>query len=1019
VSRIFISHSREDSAHAAVLRARLAGEGHTSIFLDFDPGDGIPAGRDWELAIYTELRQCAAVIALCSRHSLASQWCFAEVAQARALGKTIIALRLDHSPTLDLLRDTQIVDAQSDTEEAYRRMFRGLRSAGLDPANAFDWDGTRPPYPGLVAFAEEDASVFFGREADIGDAVAALMRLHRFGGARLLVLLGASGSGKSSLMRAGMVPRLRRDSRSWLVLPTLRRGTAGDLTTVFRDVDRHRAAVRSSQPDATMLLPIDQFEDFLTGDEDGNRFLPALASVLRERARPLIAAVTLRSDFFGRFQSHPALAGTPFETLAVRSMSMDNLLEVIEGPARVAGVDLGDGLAEAMVRDTGTADALPLLAFALRELWESRRAGNTLSLRAYRDELRGLEGSVQRAAEAVLHTHVAETRRGRIITTRENRSEVLLLAEDESQLRTAFMAMVRLDDDGQYVRQRASWSAFPAETRTLLHRFVQARLLVIDADTVEVAHEALFRAWPRLLDWLNADRNYLVWRRRLRFALEEWEQRSRHESALLAGPLLTESIGWSAKNRGDGRALSAAERDFIRVSNAHAARQTLLKSQRRARLLVLSWTAALIVAISGVTAWWQARTRAAEAVEDALVGKLLAGGPGQALDALYRLTIANDRSLAWISDRANVIETRADGPPQRLGSGHAASTALEGVVRALDEGPWQHDDLILANDPDGRRKQRVDAAYAVVSRRWEEATSKPEVCGAMLALLDGYTTHELKDRGALASLYHRIVTKLRESSPRSRPLRREDWELVRERPQAGYAPFVIGVQGPEFWISRGPIVLGGEDGEFWISRGPKVYPPPAGSNVGGLSWYAANAFAARLGGSLPTGAQWHSAWGSGQLLPGGQTGSGDPLTARFEIVDSEWCRDRPSSIVFTYSADRLVCGSRDVSFSGSDHSNRLHASRSESAVAFRVVLPATAFPRRDDDFAGKSTADLIGDLKSGDRVKIWLAARQLGLRGPAAGEAAPALRALLAYRGTDDAKIPVAAITNALKSISP
>ena len=167
MSKIFLSHSSKDKANAEQVKARLEQWGHRSVFLDFDPEHGIPAGRDWEKELYAKLRECRAVIFLCSHASMASRWCFAEVTHARAQGKPVISIRIDQVPLDFILTKDQVIDATACWDDAYQRLERELVAAGLDPKDLFDWDTTRPPYPGLLALQESDAAVFFGRDKEI------------------------------------------------------------------------------------------------------------------------------------------------------------------------------------------------------------------------------------------------------------------------------------------------------------------------------------------------------------------------------------------------------------------------------------------------------------------------------------------------------------------------------------------------------------------------------------------------------------------------------------------------------------------------------------------------------------------------------------------------------------------------------------------------------------------------------------------------------------------------------------
>jgi hypothetical protein len=223
MTHVFISHSSQDNEMAKEVVAWLRGRNFESIFLDFDPQLGIPAGRHWEQELYQRLRVCRAVIILCSKHSTTSPWCFAEITQACSLGKDLFPVKIGPCVVPEILTDRQVIDLTKNPEEGYERLWNGLIRSGLDPKDYFPWDPKRPPYPGLPAFEEEDAAVFFGRDESIQDGLDKLNQLRRYHRVqRLLMFLGASGSGKSSLVWAGIVPRLRRDPDAWLVVNPFR-----------------------------------------------------------------------------------------------------------------------------------------------------------------------------------------------------------------------------------------------------------------------------------------------------------------------------------------------------------------------------------------------------------------------------------------------------------------------------------------------------------------------------------------------------------------------------------------------------------------------------------------------------------------------------------------------------------------------------------------------------------------------------------------------------------------------------
>src|SRR5689334_4425480 len=220
MASVFVSHSSVDQAVTERVVEQLRAAGFAALFADFDPDQGIPAGRSWERELYVALRRTDAVVFLASRASVESRWCFAELTLARSLGHPVFPVRVQAGVQLPLVADVQWTDL-TDDEAGLSRLVDGLRSAGLDPADSFAWDPTRPPYPGLVPFAPEDAAVFFGRHPEIARLMELLTPTLQRGAGRFVAVVGPSGSGKSSLLHAGLLPRLSRLPERWLVLPPL------------------------------------------------------------------------------------------------------------------------------------------------------------------------------------------------------------------------------------------------------------------------------------------------------------------------------------------------------------------------------------------------------------------------------------------------------------------------------------------------------------------------------------------------------------------------------------------------------------------------------------------------------------------------------------------------------------------------------------------------------------------------------------------------------------------------------
>ena len=236
MTTVFISHSSKDKAWADQIYEALCRGGYTSIFLDHHPQNGIHAGAEWEKMLWRKLRQSRGVVVLCTSHWLDSPYCIAEAVLARERGKPLFTLVSgdvasgDRIP--DFLKGRQFISLAAITiEAAGKRLLHGLAEEGLGE----EFPLPDRPYPGLDAFREGDAAVFFGRMKEIGDVTEVLNRRQRHNAKGFVLVLGASGCGKSSLVRAGVLPRLPAVGRSahardrsvrinWMVAPPFMAG---------------------------------------------------------------------------------------------------------------------------------------------------------------------------------------------------------------------------------------------------------------------------------------------------------------------------------------------------------------------------------------------------------------------------------------------------------------------------------------------------------------------------------------------------------------------------------------------------------------------------------------------------------------------------------------------------------------------------------------------------------------------------------------------------------------------------
>jgi WD40 repeat protein/DNA-binding SARP family transcriptional activator len=416
------------------------------------------------------------------------------------------------------------------------------------------------PFKGLAAFEPEDAAFFFGRERLVAEMVA------RLAGAPMLGLVGPSGSGKSSVLRAGLLPALRQGvlpgSESWAIA-LLRPGE--------HPLRALHDATSAAAPEGRLVLAVDQLEEaFVACRDEGERaaFMDALVRSARDPRRRAVVLMAVRADFYGRCAAYPELwrllgaNQTP-----VGPMGRDELRSAIELPARRAGLEVEPDLTHALIDDVeGEPGALPLLSTCLLELWQ-RRDAKVLRLAAYQ-ESGGVHAAVARLAEGAY---------GRL---------------DEDGQRTARAVLLRLAGQGEgeaVVRARVALEEFGDDARPILDALTDGRLLTVTEGEVEVAHEALLREWPRLRGWLEDDAEGRRLHRQLRAATSEWDAGGRDRSELYRGARLAAARDWAADHDPE---LAPRERTFLDESATASER-----AHRRLRTALAGVAALLVLAV--------------------------------------------------------------------------------------------------------------------------------------------------------------------------------------------------------------------------------------------------------------------------------------------------------------------------------------------------------------------------------------------------------------------------------------
>lgn len=481
-------------------------------------------------------------------------------------------------------------------EREWERMWRGAAAEcaaeRTEAAPEQETDAAPAPYVGLTSFQQSDADHFFGRE-NLTERLIEHLKEKRF-----LVLFGASGSGKSSVLRAGVLPRfsgtpalvltpgphpleecaIQWAARAHLTPGSLRSELQADPRTLHR-VARQLLA-RSPDPADELIIVVDQFEEVFTlcrDTEEREAFVAALLHAVQTPDSRCRVALAVRSDFYTHCTRLPDLVDALADAhVPVAPMTTDELRAAVVRPAARAGLTVEGALLAVLTTDAhGRPGALPLLSHALLETWHRRR-GNALTLAGF-EAAGGFEGALAQTAET-FHADLSDTQRQ--ITRR------------------LFARLVALGEGTEDTKRRVSRHELDdtPDTMQVLEQATRARLLTLDRDHVEITHEALIRCWPRLGRWLSEDRDQLRLHRGLTEATTVWESLDRDPDTLYRGVRL------AAVRDLPEEALTARERAFLDASGAaeRAEASRVRRRVRRLRRLVAALVALLICAVTAV-----------------------------------------------------------------------------------------------------------------------------------------------------------------------------------------------------------------------------------------------------------------------------------------------------------------------------------------------------------------------------------------------------------------------------------
>ncbi|MGH8586847.1 MAG: TIR domain-containing protein, partial [Gammaproteobacteria bacterium] len=596
---LFLSYSSRDRDKVRAVHRYLSERGITTFF----DQQNLRAGQNWPQALEQALRDSSAVAVFVGAQIGNWQWPeigFALDRQANDQQFPVIPVLLDGADTsrsflfLNTWVDLRRVHL-ADTG-ALNRLLDAISRPGISlDMQLIDLN----PYRGLEIFDEAHSPFFFGREKFVDDLFDRLTQQRK----KFVGVIGASGSGKSSVVRAGLVPKLRRrrpphetwdvavftpGERPWFrladALGPLRFPDKSD-TELDIEIDKLASALHSGELSLDslldrilqrqgklhrLLLVVDQFEELftLTPAQDRGEFINRLVDSLAVEG--LVLVPTLRADFYGQaIEANRRLSDIlGQEQVTLGRLTAEELSRAVVEPARLARLELDPGLPELLLRDAGNEPgSLPLLQHALLSLYLQRQ-GNRLTSTAYQ-AIGGIRKAIANSAEREFNRFEAQGK-GALV-------------------RGVFTQLVRLaraDEGLEDTRRRVAMSALPADARPIVDEFAgyQFRLLVkaservaasardesseqpraSEQETVEVAHEALIREWDRLKSWLNEDRGFYLWRQRLDQASRDYEEHGKEADYVLQGPALKEAEGKLAASMPEP--LAPYQRRFIQAS---------------------------------------------------------------------------------------------------------------------------------------------------------------------------------------------------------------------------------------------------------------------------------------------------------------------------------------------------------------------------------------------------------------------------------------------------------------------
>ncbi len=606
---IFISHSSEDNEVAKEIFDILL-QVSKSIFLDYDADHGIKGGEKWEKTLYKRVKKARIMIVALSPNWLNSQWCYKEYCMARVLRKKIIPVVIEKDDRIEKWdgKDLQHYDTTTDSEALQKLKKRIEELTFHEVTKLYDVKDISSPYPGLRSFDKNEAGIFYGRNDEILEVIDILNALYDSGEQKFINIVGASGVGKSSFLKAGVLPLLELlHNENWYVLPTFRAlqeillnfaktlsifdyktsevltAFKGDGYKEFFDKLELDVFEKQNKKQQKILFPIDQAEEILNSEnnKEKEQFFKIIKYLLEEKSN-FIIIWTLRSDQLNIYQAQKELEflRDKEEVYLLNPIASSELKNIIQEPAFTCDITIQDEVVEAIKEDIKTTTSLPLLAYLLQILYKNiiLKKQKIITI----DNYKALAQKGKNPIENIINKEADE-----IYKNHKNKKEIEELFINH---------LVKINQDESFSKKAEKLRNIPINLHHIIDKFVQKRLLIKDTDkeeqiTVEIVHEAMLNSWDTLQKWLNNQKEFLLLKAQLAIFMKGWGESEEKEIPLLTGLQLQKAIEYK------DRLIDKEELEYVERS--------IKKNEaiKRRRFLAVSGSFAVVSALGGLSAW--------------------------------------------------------------------------------------------------------------------------------------------------------------------------------------------------------------------------------------------------------------------------------------------------------------------------------------------------------------------------------------------------------------------------------